>query len=499
MQVSDRQLLKQLRKSTGQLLKQTSNPEHQALLGAMDIVVNELLSRNAQDFYLDFYAQGHALLKEALAEVPVAASARLTFDTLPATLAGDLSADAIGVRAAQLCELLDQVVSAIGPTRDPQHLELLKRITAWELSLFAHRLERQPGDPTQAEQPSVTIEREALEAYLRRKNPACKDLEITHFHRVAGGFSKATILFDTVDAANGKQSLCIRAEQPIHLLELEGSNVENEFHLVQKAYESGIPVAEPLWVEADTAQLGTRFIISRKAAGANFGTAKGAAGQLSKQTVEDLARVMARIHNIPLNRDEAWIKQSHFDRWLDFGTIRQNTLARIEEWRAQSKAANLFPSPIITRARNWLTANVPACDEAPVFLHGDFGPHNILLDDGKVSAALDWEISTPGDPAYDVAWFLNCTSGAVDREQFLDAYRAAGGKPLSEYRLRYFAVFVCMMLPVTCNAALQLVQDNDAANINFALYGLQFMHEYPSRLDAAIAAAEASAARDGAW
>ena len=146
---------------------------------------------------------------------------------------------------------------------------------------------------------------------------------------------------------------------------------------------------------------------------------------------------------------------------------------------------------MIARALNWLAANVPDHEDAPVFLHGDFGPHNLLLDGDHVSAALDWEISTPGDPAYDVCWFLNCAGAAVDRQQFLDAYRDAGGKKVTEYQLRYYDVFPCMFMPLTCNAALKLLEDNDAANINLAYYGLQFMHEYPSRLDAAIARAEA--------
>ena len=478
MQITDAQLLKQLRKSTHQLRAESSKPEHQALLGSMDVVINELLSRSAKDFYLQFYARGRALLAEA---EPRAGE-------IPATLDPELSSDAIGARTVAIMQDIDRLVDALGATRDPKQQGWLKRVTDWEVSLFAHRLERYPASD---EQPDAIIDENRLQAYLRAKRPDWTGLEISHFHRIAGGFSKETILFDTVDQVNGKQSLCVRAEQPIHMLDFDGFNLRNEFHVVRTAWEHGIPVPEPLWVEGDTSPLGTSFIISRKAPGKNFGTAKGAEGQLKAKTVKDIARVMAEMHNIPLTRGQPWIEESHFQKWLDAGeTVRDNTLFRIQEWRSQGEAARNFPSPCITRALNWLTANVPDCHEPPVFLHGDFGPHNVMLRDGLVSAVLDWEVSTPGDPACDVAWFLNSTQGSVDRQQFLDTYRSFGGKALTEYRLRYFDVFVCMAVPVTCHAALRKVQDNDAANIALAFLALQFMHEYPSRLEAAIARAE---------
>ena len=493
MQPSNGQLLKQLRKTTSQLLQQAATPEHQALLGAMDVVINELLLRNDTTFFLGYYHDGRRLLQEGVTLLGEKGNAlRTEFNSLPDTLGSTESMKSIGAQSLKLTAALVKLVNLIGHTTDATSQALLKSITAWELSLLAHRLNRAAANQGEGEDQSVTITRENLQEYLRRKKPEWKNLEITHFHQVAGGFSKITILIDTVDAVNGKQSLAIRAEQPIYMLDLDGSNIANEYPLVKKAFESGIPVAEPLWLETDTSQLNTRFIVSRKAKGSNFGDARGGEGKLSLAVVKDLARVMANTHNIPLNRNEAWINESHFGKWLDYGsTNKLNTLARIAEWRKQFADADLFPSPVIARALNWLAANVPDHEDAPVFLHGDFGPHNLLLDGDHVSAALDWEISTPGDPAYDVCWFLNCAGAAVDRQQFLDAYRDAGGKKVTEYQLRYYDVFPCMFMPLTCNAALKLLEDNDAANINLAYYGLQFMHEYPSRLDAAIARAEA--------
>lgn len=64
----------------------------------------------------------------------------------------------------------------------------------------------------------------------------------------------------------------------------------------------------------------------------------------------------------------------------------------------------------------------PAFDGEPVWLHGDLHPANLLVDDGQLSAVIDFGDVTSGDPATDlsVAWML---FDAEDRAHF----RAAAG------------------------------------------------------------------------
>jgi aminoglycoside phosphotransferase (APT) family kinase protein len=74
---------------------------------------------------------------------------------------------------------------------------------------------------------------------------------------------------------------------------------------------------------------------------------------------------------------------------------------------------------------------VPAWDRAPVWLHGDPHPANILIRDGAVSAVIDWGDVTAGDPASDLSlvWML---LPAACHDRFRAAYAKAGGEPVSD-------------------------------------------------------------------
>ncbi len=89
-------------------------------------------------------------------------------------------------------------------------------------------------------------------------------------------------------------------------------------------------------------------------------------------------------------------------------------------------------------------------DAAPAALpavvnHGDYRLGNTLGEDGRVTAVIDWEIWSVGDPRVDVAWFTFFTdeaghpaarssepSGMPTAAELLDAYAAAGGAPLDD-------------------------------------------------------------------
>ncbi len=74
---------------------------------------------------------------------------------------------------------------------------------------------------------------------------------------------------------------------------------------------------------------------------------------------------------------------------------------------------------------------VPGWNSAPVWLHGDPHPANILIRDGRVSGVIDFGDITAGDPATDLslAWMM---LPAASHDQFRAAYAQAGHGPVSD-------------------------------------------------------------------
>jgi aminoglycoside phosphotransferase (APT) family kinase protein len=74
---------------------------------------------------------------------------------------------------------------------------------------------------------------------------------------------------------------------------------------------------------------------------------------------------------------------------------------------------------------------VPGWDGAPVWLHGDPHPANILINDRQVSGVLDFGDITAGDPACDLSLAWMMIPPALHGE-FRSAYEAAANRPLTD-------------------------------------------------------------------
>jgi aminoglycoside phosphotransferase (APT) family kinase protein len=93
-------------------------------------------------------------------------------------------------------------------------------------------------------------------------------------------------------------------------------------------------------------------------------------------------------------------------------------------------------------ARDWLRANIPDDFHAGI-IHGDVGTPNALFAfdrPARLTALIDWELSTIGDPLIDLAWFTNklCDEAEPDRTDPAALYNIANF-PTRQELARYYA------------------------------------------------------------
>ncbi len=260
---------------------------------------------------------------------------------------------------------------------------------------------------------------------------------------VPGGASRETWL---VESDRGRSVLRRDPEGSVSLV-----SIREEFALIGRAREAGVPVPEPIALEPAGGRFGSAGILMSFVEGTSvaprilrkpeFETARAS---LTSQLAESLAR----IHAI----DPAELEGVLPDPGAD------PTLAQIEEWERQLDEIG-EPLPTIELGLRWLRASAPDPVE-PRVVHGDFRLGNFIVDENGLAAVIDWELAHLGDPAEDIGWLCirSWRFGNDDRpvagvggiHEFLAAYEAAGGEPVDRERVRYWEAFGNVKWAVIC-------------------------------------------------
>lgn len=123
-------------------------------------------------------------------------------------------------------------------------------------------------------------------------------------------------------------------------------------------------------------------------------------------------------------------------------TVAEGALAR---WQEAMETQALTWNPVWTHALLWLRANLPANDRVTL-VHGDLRPGNTLVENGEVSAVLDWELAHIGDPLEDLGWWTVPTTyerehfiaGVWEHSEFLEDYERLAGVKVDRDALQFY-------------------------------------------------------------
>lgn len=276
---------------------------------------------------------------------------------------------------------------------------------------------------------------ENLAAYLSSQADGAP-VTIKSARRIPGGFSKLTFIIELGEAAHYPPVIVMRLDRSDSYL---GTKVADEFSVIERLFENGVLVPQPLLSEPTGTVAGQPFIVVAAVAGATIGDMFNL--PVANPAVNGaVAAELARLHQVPLDRMEGAL-----------GGTNAPSNARIVAWLDESQAAWTrlhAPSAIIDTAFEWLRSHLHLADGPSVIMHGDFGLNNILLDGEQVTALLDWEFVSAGLAGYDLGYFHCMATALGEWDDFLQAYREGGGTVPSEAAMDFFILFANVRLAI---------------------------------------------------
>ncbi len=161
---------------------------------------------------------------------------------------------------------------------------------------------------------------------------------------------------------------------------------------------------------------------------------------------QNAAQVMAQLHSLEpsvlgLAAELATGPLDEVERWCR--TLETVDAALAPGWRDVAAALRTSAPPALP----------------PAIVHGDFRLGNLLAEQSRITAVIDWEIWSVGDPRVDAGWFLiNCDPLTYRRptryaaavppvDELAAIYRQAMGSQVSE--LDWFCALACFKSTAT--------------------------------------------------
>jgi aminoglycoside phosphotransferase (APT) family kinase protein len=222
----------------------------------------------------------------------------------------------------------------------------------------------------------------------------CGIAEVRLGPRLGGGNSNLTYRLDHP----GGRLILRRA--PEQAAPGAAKGIEREYRVLS-AVEGHLPAPRPIAYCDDPSVIGAPFILTDFSPGITISTALPGSYPHTPETLAAVGHAMvdalAGMHRIdwqaaglgPLHRPGPYVERQ-VRRWLE---VRAAEAAR--------------PLPLLEQLGRWLLANLPPAPRTTL-IHGDYHLENalFLLERPELSAIIDWELATIGDPLADLGLLL---------------------------------------------------------------------------------------------
>ena len=204
--------------------------------------------------------------------------------------------------------------------------------------------------------------------------------------------------------------------------------VDREYKVITALGKTGFPVAKTYGLCTDDEVIGTWFYIMDMVEGRILWDQTLPQCEPAERRAIFMAKIktLADLHNT----DYEAIGLG------DFGRPGNYMGRQVERWTKQYKASETQLIPEMERLIEWLPATLPAQERTSV-VHGDYRLDNMIFHptEPRVTAVLDWELSTLGEPLADFTYLLmNWVNGTISTVPDLKAH----GIPTVEETVDYY-------------------------------------------------------------
>ena len=284
------------------------------------------------------------------------------------------------------------------------------------------------------------VDEQALERWLEANVEGFTGpLELTKF---PSGQSNPTY---KITAASG---VYVLRRKPFGKLLPSAHAVDREYRLLSALHPLDFPVPRPLALCTDPEVIGAIFYVMELARGRPY--ANGALPEFDPATRRrmygQMVATLADLHNIDPEAAELG----------DFGKPGNYFERQVMRWTRQYRDSQTDYLPEMERLIAFLPETLPEQARTSI-VHGDYRIDNVVFDgDGTLTAVLDWELSTLGDPLADFSylamqWMMPADGGAglagLDLEalgipsldEIVERYSARAGVPVANQLEWYFA------------------------------------------------------------
>ncbi|MGI8611975.1 MAG: phosphotransferase family protein [Sphingomicrobium sp.] len=186
--------------------------------------------------------------------------------------------------------------------------------------------------------------------------------------------------------------------------------VDREYRLLTALHPLGFPVPRPLALCSEPDVIGAIFYVMELARGRPY--ANGALPELDPATrarmYHQLIDTLADLHLIDPQAAEL----------EDFGKPGNYFERQVARWTRQYRDSETDYLPEMERLIGFLPQTLPEQTRTSI-VHGDYRIDNAVFDgDGTLTAVLDWELATLGDPVADFSylamqWVMPADGGAA--------------------------------------------------------------------------------------